>query len=88
MAYKPLKFLTINTGSAELKVEKHEIENPEPATVKVKILTALNEMGKSAHVLLSYDGKLYTCTHTAARGPSKDYFRTPVRYHPYASQLT
>jgi hypothetical protein len=85
--YKALSFLTINTGSVDLGVTKHEIANPDPEVVKKTILDSLNSMGKSSHVLLKYNGKLYTCHHTAARGPSHNYFKSKIKYHPMAAQL-
>lgn len=84
---KIVRMLAINTGSAELKVEKHEFPESQSDKIKETILNCLNAMGKSSHVLIKYEGKLYTCTHTAARGPSSEYFRTAVRYHPFSKQL-
>lgn len=84
---KIVKLLAIDTGSTELKVTRHEIPASESQKLKDTILTSLNEMGKSSHVLISYNGKLYTAHHTAARGPSSEYFRSEVRYHPMAAQL-
>jgi hypothetical protein len=83
-----VQLLAVNTGSAEIILEKHEFPATESEVIKTTILEALNRMGKSAHILMKYQGQLWTASHTAPRGPSKDYFKSRVRYHPYASKLS
>jgi hypothetical protein len=82
-----VKLLAINTGGREIATEKHEFPAREAALIQSTILEALNRMGKSSHVLAKFGGKLYSCQHTSARGPSKTYHRAEIRYHPLAKEL-
>lgn len=82
-----VKLIAINTGSAEIVLERHELPADKPDVIKDMILTSLNKMGKSSHVLIKWKDKLYTAHHMAQRGKSKDYFHSEVKYHPYAKEL-
>lgn len=83
-----VKLLYVNTGSEDLILEKAELPANDKQTIKTTILDALNRMGKQSHVLIKYEGKLWVAKHTADRGPSSEYFRVPIRYHPKAAMLT
>lgn len=82
-----VKFLGVNFGSQHpILFDKREMDADDP-NLKQTILDMLNEMGKQSHVLLKWGNKLYTANHTAARGPSHEYFRDETSYHRYASML-
>ena len=89
---KKITLLAVNTGSIDttsVALEKREFTQPEFGKIKVIVLELLNSMGKSSHVLIkNHDGKLFTAHHTAMRGPSTEYSKAEVRYHPYAGQLS
>ncbi len=84
---KTVKLLAVNTGSEDLILEKLELPANDREKIKTTILDSLNRMGKQSHVLIKYDGELWVAKHTADRGPSSEYFRVPIRYHPKAALL-
>jgi hypothetical protein len=84
-----IKLLSVNTGSigvVDVQAEKREMDPHDPL-LKTVILTELNRMGKQSHVLIKYKGKLWKANHMAARGESKDYHKTEIKYHPLANRL-
>jgi len=81
-----IKMLAINVdGNGPAHTEVHEACR---STVKGMILDLLNKHGKNSHVLIKWNDVLYTCSHTSKRGPSKEYYRTVLMYHPLEDLLT
>ena len=83
-----IKVLTINTGVEPIKIDKFELSSVDEAHVKTTLVTKLNEMGKSAHILLKFGKRYWIVNHTAARGPSKTYSKEAIDYHPYMKELS
>jgi len=83
-----VKVLVINSGVTPIQTEKYEFAETEGLKVKETVLAALNRMGKAAHALIKYKGKLWVADHTAeGNTPSAEYFRHEVKYHPFASEI-
>lgn len=80
-----IKMLAINVDGNGLPVT--EVVEATRETVKTTILDLLNKHGKNSHVLIKWNNILFTCSHTAKRGPSKEYFRTTLQYHPLEELL-
>lgn len=84
---KLVKILTVNTGCEPIKTERFDISAVDSALVKKTILTQLNAMGKSSHVLIRFGDKYWTANHKAIRGPSKEYSKMEIDYHPMMKEL-
>jgi len=82
-----IQLLVVNTGATPIHTEKHVFTKSTEGTAREFILTTLNRLGKTAHVLAKTNGKYWVCDHTARKGPSKEYFKHEVRYHPYMKEL-
>lgn len=87
MQSSTVQILLVNTGSTPIQTEKHEFAVTEGPRMREFILNSLNRLGKTAHVLAKTNGKYWVCDHTARKGPSKEYFKHEVRYHPYMKEL-
>ena len=83
-----IKILLVNTGSTPISTEKYEFPVAEAAKARDTILNSLNRLGKLAHALVLVKGEYFVCDHTARKGPSKEYFKHQVRYHPYMKEIT
>ena len=81
-----VKVLVINTGVSPVETERFDLP-ADPNVTKKTILSYLNKLGKSSHALVQVGKKFYVCDHTAPRGPSKEYAKSEVRYHPFMSKL-
>ena len=79
--------MAINTGVDPIHTEKFDISSVDSALVKKTILTKLNEMGKSSHVLVKFGDRYWVANHMAPRGPSKNYTKEEIRYHPLMEEL-
>ena len=82
-----VQILLVNTGATPIHTEKHEFAVTEGPRMREFILSSLNRLGKSAHLLAKVKGEFWVCDHTARKGPSKEYFKHQVRYHPYMKEL-
>ncbi len=83
-----VQILLVNTGSTPISYEKHEFAVTEAKRMQQFILDSLNRLGKVAHALVKFNGEYWVCDHTARKGPSKEYFKHKVRYHPYMKELS
>ena len=81
---EPIKILFVNTGVNPISFEKSEVD---AANVKEYILNGINKLGKQSHALIKFKDRLFVCDHKARKGPSADYYRAEVKYHPFASEL-
>jgi len=79
-----ISVLAINTATTPAVAVVHKLEK---STVKERMLSLLNEMGKNSHLIVKWDGKLFAIHHTAPRGPSKKYFKSQISYHPFSAML-
>ena len=82
-----VKLIAINTDVEPIETEKLELPTEDRATLKRTILDLLNKHGKNSTVLIGWKGELYTCSHTAKRGPSSNYYRQKIVYHPYSAEV-
>lgn len=82
-----LRLLAIDTGTEPITVEKVTLPTDDREALKANILKLLNKHGKNATVLIGWKGELWTCSHTAKRGPSNTYFKQKVRYHPMSDDV-
>jgi hypothetical protein len=82
-----LKILFVNIGSQPISLEKVEVPLLDRESNMKVILDGLNRIGKQCHALLKIGNRLYVCDHKARKGPSDDYYRHEVKYHPYAGEL-
>jgi hypothetical protein len=83
-----IQILVVNTGATPIHTEKHVFTKGTECGVKEFILSELNRLGKTAHVLAKLSsGKFFVCDHTARKGASKEYFKHEVKYHPYMKEL-
>ncbi len=82
-----LRLLAIDTGTEPITVEKLTLQTEDRDALKANILGLLNRHGKNSTVLLKWKNEYWTCSHTAARGPSSTYYKQKVRYHPMMSML-
>ena len=82
-----LKLCAIDTGTEPITVEKVTLPTDDRDALKANILGLLNKHGKNATVLIGWKGELWTCSHTAKRGPSNTYFKQKVRYHPMSDDV-
>lgn len=82
-----VKLLAVDTDTEPITTEKLELQTDDAPALKITILDLLNKHGKNSTVVVGYRGKLYTCSHTAKRGPSDSYFRQEIVYHPMADQV-
>ena len=82
-----LRLLAIDTGTEPITVEKLTLQTDDRDALKANILGLLNKHGKNATVLIGWKGELWTCSHTAKRGPSNTYFKQKVRYHPMSDDV-
>lgn len=82
-----VQILLVDTGKTPITFEKMELPANDRERIHDTILSALNRLGKLAHALLKYQGEYWVADHTARKGPSKDYFKHKVKYHPYMKEL-
>jgi len=82
-----VRILTIDTGHDPIRMERIDISSDNPAAVKTAVLEAINRFGKNASALISFRGKWFVADHTAARGPSSDYVKSEVHYHPFMENM-
>ena len=82
-----IKALAINTGVEPIFTEKFDIAAADVDLVKSTIVSKLNAMGKSSHILIKFGGHFWTLNHTAPRGPSKTYTKMKIDYHPMMKEL-
>ncbi len=83
-----VKVLVIDTGKEPIKTERFDLAASDPAAIRKTILTVMNRMGKNSHALIHFRKKWFVADHTAQRGPSEEYAKTEVRYHPMMEQLS
>lgn len=84
---EPIKILVVNTGSTPITTEKYEFDSTESEKAKNAILEAINRLGKNSHALLKFRNRYWVADHTARKGPSKEYFKHEVKYHPMMKEL-
>ena len=82
-----LKLCAIDTGTEPITVEKVTLPTDDREALKANILNLLNKHGKNAAVLIGWKGELWTCSHTAKRGPSDTYYKERIKYHPYMAEV-
>lgn len=82
-----IKLLAIDTGTEPITTEFLELPTENREALKAAILDLLNKHGKNSTVLLGWKGELWTCSHTAKRGPSNVYFKQKIVYHPMSDQV-
>lgn len=85
---KVMKILVIDVGTDPIKTEKFEFPITESALAKVTVLSVMNRMGKNSEAVVKFGNGLIVYSHTSARGPSTDLYRSKIQYHPFADQLT
>ena len=82
-----IKILVVNTGSTPISTEKYEFASTEGEKAREKILEAINRLGKNSHALLKFRNRYWVADHKARKGPSTDYYKHEVKYHPYMKEL-
>jgi hypothetical protein len=82
-----VKILVVNTGATPISTEKYEFPATDSKGIHDKILEAINRLGKNSHALLKYKGRFWVADHTARKGPSKEYYKHEVQYHPMMKEL-
>lgn len=82
-----VRVLIIDTGHEPLRTERFDIASANPALTKKTIIEGINKYGKNAHALISFRGKWFVADHTAQRGPSTDYVKSEVGYHPHMEDM-
>ena len=82
-----MKILVVDVGSEPIRTEKFEFPITERELAKTTVLAVMNRMGKNSEAVVSLGGKLTMYSHTSARGPSKELFRSTINYHPLADQI-
>lgn len=82
-----VKILVVNTGSTPISTEKYEFPATDSKGIHDKILEAINRLGKNSHALLKFKSRFWVADHTARKGPSKEYFKHEVKYHPMMKEL-
>ena len=83
-----IKILLVNTGVTPIATERFEFPETDSKVAQETILSGINRLGKNSHALVKYKGAFHVCDHTARKGPSKEYFRHAVKYHPYMGELS
>lgn len=82
-----VKILVVNTGATPISTEKYEFASTEKQAIHDKILESINRLGKNSHALLKFQNRFWVADHTARKGPSKEYFKHEVKYHPMMKEL-
>ena len=82
-----VRILTIDTGHDPIRTEHIDVSSDNPAAIKKAVLDGINRFGKNAHALISFRGKWFVADHTAQRGPSSDYVKSEVHYHPFMEEM-
>ena len=87
-APKVMKVLVINVGVDPIKTEKFEFPITEKELARTTVLSVMNRMGKNSEAIAKVgDGPLVMYSHTSARGPSKELYRSKINYHPLSGEL-
>ena len=81
-APETIKILVVNTGSTPISTEKYEFASTEGNKARETILEAINRLGKNSHALLKFHNRYWVADHTARKGPSKEYYKHEIKYHP------
>ena len=84
---KVIKVLIVDVGSDPIKTEKLEFPLTERELAKVTVLSVMNRMGKNSEAIVKLGETLTMYSHTAARGPSTELYRSKIKYHPLAEML-
>lgn len=82
-----IKILVVNTGSTPISTEKYEFASTDGEKARTQILEAINRLGKNSHALLKFRNRYWVADHMARKGPSKDYYKHEVKYHPFMKEL-
>lgn len=82
-----MKVLVINVGTDPIQTERFEFSMAERGQAKQKVLETMNKMGKNSEAIVGLNGELFLYSHTSARGPSKELYRTKITYHPLSGQV-
>lgn len=82
-----VKILVVNTGATPVSTEKFEFPANEAANIQNRVLESINRLGKNSHALLKYKNRFWVADHTARKGPSKEYYKYEVKYHPMMGEL-
>jgi hypothetical protein len=88
MDTETVQILLVNTGTTPIALEKMTFKSTEKDAMQSAILNGINRLGKQSHALIKFRDRLYTCDHTARKGPSTGYYRKEVPYHTFASELS
>lgn len=82
-----VQILLVNTGATPITTEKLEFPASATTAIHDAILSGINRLGKQAHALLKHGGNYWIADHTARKGPSKEFYKHSVKYHPYMKEL-
>ena len=82
-----IKVLVVDTGTVPLSYKKFEFPDVASSPVKQTILSAINTSGKKSHALIKRGKKYWVARHEEGKGPSEDYIKDEVTYHPLMKEL-
>ena len=82
-----VKILIVNTGATPISTEKYEFHSTDTKAIQEKVLESINRLGKNSHALLKFKNRYWVADHTARKGPSKEYYKYEIKYHPMMKEL-